>query len=106
MKLIFWKKPRYFDFSKRRKPQVILFETVGAIIAAVWAAISSVFTSSTVIGVPVGGFVYGVGVAALAKFFALVAVSFALSSISSSLENKSGRQSPLSTGGLLLYRRG
>jgi hypothetical protein len=101
MRLRFWKKPRYFDFSKRRKPQVILFETVGAIIAAVWAAISSVFTSTTVIGVPIGGVVYGVGVAALAKFFVLAAVSFALSSISSSLSNKSGRQNPLSTGGLL-----
>ena len=101
MRLKFWKKPKYFDFSRaRRRVSVTLNDftalvaTIAALISYIPAALGAGTIASYTIGtIAASAIVYG-------------AASLALTTIMSALTSKSGEQGAMPAGGLMLYRKG
>ena len=100
-------RPRYFDFARHRKPAVVLHDFISAITSAIiglaytiGGAVGGTFVSSMV-GATIGGTFYGVSIAGALAWVAVAGALYGASTLATSLMAKSGKQSSLSTGGLL-----
>jgi hypothetical protein len=84
MRLRFWKRPRYFDFSPKRTPKVVLCDFISAIAVAIGEALVYLFGTEVVIG----GVAVFQTLGYIIAYAAVYAVSMALSMLTNSLMTK------------------
>jgi hypothetical protein len=103
MRLKFWRKPHYFDFSvPRRKTDVTLREFISGIITAIGTTLATALSSAAeAIGLSWGLVELGYSVGMfMGSVLVYAMIGGLLYGLSYALTPKSGKQSSLSTGGL------